>query len=93
MTHPPNPTSVCILTGNRAMESAELWKARPKTATFPQLLGNAHRPPPAFPTAPTAPAGENRAVEKETTPRSRVGSPTLNINPSGQLICYETRTT
>jgi hypothetical protein len=40
------------------MESDGLWKARPKAAAFPQPLENAPRPPPAFPTHPTAPASD-----------------------------------
>lgn len=41
---------------NRAMESAGVWKARQTAAAFPHPLENAPHPPPAFPTAPTAPA-------------------------------------
>jgi hypothetical protein len=57
---------------HRAMESAGLWKAAPKNRrAFPQPLENAPRPPPAFPTATTAPATRKRITRRETKTQGR----------------------
>jgi putative transposase len=57
---------------NRAMESAGAWKARQKAAAFPHPLENAPQPPPAFPTATTAPAAsdprKNRRIRSPGSP-------------------------
>lgn len=40
------------------MESARLWKARQEAGGLPTTFGKRPRPPPAFPTATTAPASD-----------------------------------
>jgi hypothetical protein len=70
ISHQPRPAIQPRDKKNRAMESAGAWKARQTAAAFPHPLENALRPPPAFPTAPTAPAAsdprKNLSIEEPT---------------------------